>query len=61
MITKDKIYKMAMLAGAMGMDNLMLGMDRNRVPIIKDKEPGRNDVCPCESGKKYKNCCMKKK
>lgn len=21
-------------------------------------EPGRNDPCPCGSGKKYKNCCM---
>lgn len=22
-------------------------------------EPGRNDPCPCGSGKKYKHCCMK--
>lgn len=22
-----------------------------------NKEPGRNDPCPCGSGKKYKNCC----
>ena len=21
---------------------------------------GRNDPCPCNSGKKYKNCCMRK-
>lgn len=25
--------------------------------IVKDKEPGRNDPCPCGSGKKYKKCC----
>ncbi|MBO6295942.1 MAG: preprotein translocase subunit SecA [Prevotella sp.] len=25
-------------------------------PIIKDKMPGRNDPCPCGSGKKFKNC-----
>ncbi len=25
------------------------------------KEPGRNDPCPCGSGKKYKNCCGKGK
>jgi preprotein translocase subunit SecA len=25
-------------------------------PIKADKEPGRNDPCPCGSGKKYKNC-----
>jgi len=26
-------------------------------PISKKKETGRNDPCPCGSGKKYKNCC----
>ncbi len=25
-------------------------------PIIKDKLPGRNEPCPCGSGKKFKNC-----
>jgi len=25
--------------------------------IVKDEEPGRNDPCPCGSGKKYKKCC----
>ena len=25
------------------------------------KEPGRNDPCPCGSGKKYKHCCGKNK
>jgi hypothetical protein len=23
-------------------------------------KPGRNDRCPCGSGKKYKNCCAEK-
>ena len=23
-------------------------------------KPGRNDPCPCGSGKKYKNCCLAK-
>lgn len=27
--------------------------------VHKQKEPGRNDPCPCGSGKKYKNCCGK--
>ena len=26
-------------------------------PIRKGKKIGRNDPCPCGSGKKYKNCC----
>ena len=28
-------------------------------PVKKDKKIGRNDPCPCGSGKKYKNCCGK--
>ena len=28
-----------------------------REPIRKKVEIGRNDLCPCGSGKKYKNCC----
>ena len=27
-----------------------------QTPIIKDKMPGRNDPCPCGSGKKFKAC-----
>lgn len=30
---------------------------RQKTTIIKDKEPGRNEPCPCGSGKKYKKCC----
>ena len=26
-------------------------------PLKADKAPGRNDPCPCGSGKKYKKCC----
>ncbi len=25
--------------------------------VVKEKEPGRNEPCPCGSGKKYKKCC----
>ena len=25
-------------------------------PIVREKLPGRNDPCPCGSGKKFKNC-----
>ena len=27
--------------------------------IRKEKKIGRNDPCPCGSGKKYKKCCGK--
>ena len=28
--------------------------------IVKPKKIGRNDPCPCGSGKKYKQCCGRK-
>ena len=28
----------------------------SKVPYIKEKMPGRNEPCPCGSGKKFKNC-----
>ncbi len=31
--------------------------NRKAEPIIKGAQPGRNDLCPCGSGKKYKKCC----
>jgi preprotein translocase subunit SecA len=31
-----------------------------RVPEDPNKGTGRNDPCPCGSGKKYKKCCIKR-
>jgi preprotein translocase subunit SecA len=28
-----------------------------RQPVHKERKAGRNDPCPCGSGKKYKKCC----
>lgn len=33
---------------------------KNGKAIVREKLPGRNDPCPCGSGKKYKHCCGKK-
>lgn len=27
-------------------------------PTVTNDRPGRNDPCPCGSGKKYKHCCL---
>ena len=27
-------------------------------PMVKNHNIGRNEKCPCGSGKKYKNCCL---
>jgi predicted nucleic acid-binding protein len=33
-------------------------MVRNKVAIKMSQKIGRNDPCPCGSGKKYKRCCL---
>ena len=32
------------------------GIKSNQIPAKKKPEVGRNDLCPCGSGKKYKKC-----
>ena len=32
---------------------------RESGPVKADPKPGRNEPCPCGSGKKYKKCCLK--
>lgn len=48
--------------------NLELGIDGNPIPLVDflpplsiavEKKLGRNDLCPCKSGLKYKKCCGK--
>lgn len=33
--------------------------ESKQAPIVNDNKVGRNDPCPCGSGKKYKKCCGK--
>jgi len=35
------------------------GEERHQEPVKSQKVAGRNDTCPCGSGKKYKKCCGK--
>ena len=32
------------------------GEAKSNAPVHVEKQVGRNDLCPCGSGKKYKNC-----
>ena len=41
--TRKQLYKKQKLSGT----------------VVKGKKVGRNDPCPCGSGKKYKQCCGK--
>ncbi|MBE5822024.1 MAG: preprotein translocase subunit SecA [Clostridiales bacterium] len=42
------------ITGTSGGDNTV-----TKEPVKKKKEVGRNEPCPCGSGKKYKQCCGK--
>ncbi|WP_104040420.1 SEC-C metal-binding domain-containing protein [Vibrio hyugaensis] len=42
---------------ALGADELMVG--KKSKSLNPFKSVGRNDMCPCESGKKFKQCCGK--
>ena len=33
-------------------------MNAHKQVVREGKKIGRNDPCPCGSGKKYKNCCL---
>ncbi|MDO5009553.1 MAG: preprotein translocase subunit SecA, partial [Intestinibacter bartlettii] len=40
-------------------DTIEAPTDEPKQPVVKETKVGRNDPCPCGSGKKYKNCCGK--
>ena len=40
-------------------DTIEAPTDEPKQPVVKETKVGRNDLCPCGSGKKYKNCCGK--
>ncbi len=72
---KEKLYKNMVAAGADWLYGLEEWNDiydeETRKRLYKEQKSsttfkregakiGRNDPCPCGSGKKYKNCCLKK-
>ena len=71
---KEKLYKNMVEADADWLYNLPQWNDifdeakrkelyreqKNSHTFRNEKKIGRNDPCPCGSGKKYKNCCLKK-
>lgn len=32
-------------------------MQGGATPMRREQTPGRNDPCPCSSGRKFKKCC----
>jgi len=56
-IMPKKVMKREQVAKPVSAGNGDDGTVRKKPVVNKDKV-GRNDPCPCGSGKKYKNCCL---
>jgi hypothetical protein len=46
---------------AIGREIVRMGQREEREKTVPNQKTGRNDPCPCGSGKKYKKCCLDKK
>lgn len=51
------IRGMSIFAGAHAPEQLYPNLRKDR-PKVGGKKVGRNDLCPCGSGKKFKKCCI---
>lgn len=59
-----ELFKSALRKNAIGTDQDQTFLDsmyepftRNESALLRASKPGRNDPCPCGSGKKFKKCC----
>ena len=57
--TARNIMRMVLAVKTQNPDMKLSYGGATRTPVKSDKTVGRNDPCPCGSGKKYKNCCGK--
>ena len=48
--TKKDVYKK--------MDDRLSQLEKKNHVLLRRKKIGRNDPCPCGSGKKFKKCCL---
>ena len=55
-----KTNKEKVASGSKGGGTLDFPFGFKRQPIRGGRKPGRNWACPCGSGLKYKDCCLKK-
>ena len=56
--TKNKQLIVTALQHEIDHLNGILIFDHKAIHTIKGENVGRNELCPCGSGKKYKRCCM---
>lgn len=55
----DYLYNLPQWQGILGEEKMkeIVKAQRKSKTMVKEDQPGRNDSCPCGSGKKYKKCC----
>jgi preprotein translocase subunit SecA len=59
-ITKESLENTVNMNMGNGDGSIKESKEIRRDPVVNtDPKVGRNDPCPCGSGKKYKNCCGK--
>lgn len=56
----DSIFVMgtSMVEGSVVLSIPQHNLPKNR-PVVSGQKIGRNDPCPCSSGRKYKKCCLR--
>lgn len=54
------VHKKITPSPARNLSGVVLGRPHRIKQATKATENGRNAPCPCGSGKKYKQCCLKK-
>lgn len=57
-MNRRKRKEIAINAGV-GSKNIGTTLPPIMKPLVKENKIGRNDPCPCSSGKKYKQCHLK--
>lgn len=57
----DYLYELPQWEGIFSIEKRkeIHGAWKNSKTVVKENKVGRNDSCPCGSGKKYKKCCGK--
>lgn len=60
-VTDEQLANIETLVGSkQSYESLKTPIRYSRRPLIRVHEKiHRNELCPCGSGKKYKNCCLK--
>ena len=54
----DKMELIIQKSTELGVKEIEKAYKRSKT-VVKEKTVGRNEPCPCGSGKKYKKCCGK--